>query len=468
MRHRVLGNRVRRLSAALAVAASVGMAATPVLAADVLDQSYTATFTVDVVHYVIVAAQTFTPGLTGSLNRVDLSIGRFDNAGPLTVSIQTTSAGAPTGTVLASVTLPLATVPNDSDVHPVSVALPPSLSTAGTQYAIVLAAPSARPDTAWLWEVDATGAAYAGGTALEGDTHLGTWTMQSTSDHTFATFVDPTPCAPGYWSVTGYGPCAPADAGHFVAGLGSTAQSPCAPGTYQPNSASITCVAAPVGTYVDVTGAVAPTTCPNGGTTAGTGSTSVTDCLTDTTPPVITPTVTGTLGLDGWYTSNVTLTWSVVEPETPDTLVTTGCANQAITADQDATTYACSASSAGGFTGPVTVTIRRDATPPAIACSASPGVLWPPNNKLAPVIVAVATAGATSFTLVSVTASAGVASDIQGWSIGTPDTAGLLRATRSGSGGARTYTLTYRATDEAGNAAGCSTTVVVPHDMRVG
>jgi len=467
MRHRVLGNRVRRLSAALAVAASVGMAATPVLAADMLDQSYTATFTVDVVHDVIVAAQTFTPGLTGSLNRVDLSIGRFDNAGPLTVSIQTTSAGAPTGTVLASVTLPLATVPNDSDVHPVSVALPPSLSTAGTQYAIVLAAPSARPDTAWLWEVDTTGAAYAGGTALQGDTHLGTWTMQSTSDYTFATYVDPTPCAPGYWSVTGYGPCAPADAGHFVAGQGSMAQSPCPLGTFQPDAASAACIRAPVGSYVDTVGAVAPIACPDGGTTAGTGSTSVSDCISDTTPPVITPTVTGTLGLNGWYTSDVTLTWSVVEPQTPGSLATTGCTDQAITTDQAATTYSCSATSLGGAAGPVTVTIKRDATPPTIACSASPGVLWPPNNRLVPVTVAVTTTGGTTFTLLSVTASAGVAGDMQGWNTGTPDTAGLLRATRSGSGGARIYTLTYRATDDAGNTAGCATTVIVPHDMGV-
>jgi len=83
------------------------------------------------------------------------------------------------------------------------------------------------------------------------------------------------------------------------------------------------------------------------------------------------------------------------------------------------------------------------------------------------VTVAVTTTGGTAFTLLSVTASAGVAGDMQGWNTGTPDTAGLLRATRSGSGGARIYTLMYRATDEAGNTAGCAAAVIVPHDMGV-
>ena len=35
----------------------------------------------------------------------------------------------------------------------------------------------------------------------------------------------------------------------------------------------------------------------------------------DTTPPVITPAVSGTTGANDWYTSNVTVTWSVADPE---------------------------------------------------------------------------------------------------------------------------------------------------------
>jgi hypothetical protein len=46
--------------------------------------------------------------------------------------------------------------------------------------------------------------------------------------------------------------------------------------------------------------------------------------------------------------------------------------DQNITSDQGATTYSCSASSAGGSSGPVDVTIKRDATKPTIQGLASP------------------------------------------------------------------------------------------------
>lgn len=53
--------------------------------------------------------------------------------------------------------------------------------------------------------------------------------------------------------------------------------------------------------------------------------------LFDTTPPVITPNVAGTLGQNGWYVSNVAATWTVSDPESTPT--TTGCETQNITAD---------------------------------------------------------------------------------------------------------------------------------------
>jgi hypothetical protein len=90
---------------------------------------------------------------------------------------------------------------------------------------------------------------------------------------------------------------------------------------------------------------------------------------TDATPPVIAFNVAGTLGQNGWYTSDVTVTWSVTENESPSTLAKTGCVDQNITSDQSATSYYCSASSTGGLTGPVSVPINRDATPPSIGIS---------------------------------------------------------------------------------------------------
>jgi hypothetical protein len=72
-------------------------------------------------------------------------------------------------------------------------------------------------------------------------------------------------------------------------------------------------------------------------------------------------------GNNGWYKGNVTLTWNVSEPQSPNSLVKTGCVDQTINADQAATTYSCSATSSGGSSGtPVSVTIKRDGTLPSV------------------------------------------------------------------------------------------------------
>jgi Regulator of chromosome condensation (RCC1) repeat len=111
--------------------------------------------------------------------------------------------------------------------------------------------------------------------------------------------------------------------------------------------------------------------------------------------------------------------------------------------------------------------IPPDTTPPTVTCSADRATLWPPNHKLVPVSVHVtvqdAGSGPAGFELRTVTH----ADDAQGWTIGTPDTAGLLRAEREG-GRARRYELTYRGFDRAGNAADCTATVVVPANAASG
>jgi len=93
-------------------------------------------------------------------------------------------------------------------------------------------------------------------------------------------------------------------------------------------------------------------------------SDSVTYDIVDPTPPVITSDVQGTQGDNGWYKSNVSLTWNVLENESPNSLQLTDCDDQTITTDQAAATYSCSATSAGGNAGPETVSIKRDATKP--------------------------------------------------------------------------------------------------------
>jgi hypothetical protein len=91
--------------------------------------------------------------------------------------------------------------------------------------------------------------------------------------------------------------------------------------------------------------------------------------ITDDTAPsisyVLTPSVPH--GANGWFVSNVSLVWTVDEGDSPSTLVLTGCVDQSLTADQASTDYSCSATSAGGSDGPVTVSIKIDQSAPVIS-----------------------------------------------------------------------------------------------------
>jgi uncharacterized repeat protein (TIGR01451 family) len=114
-------------------------------------------------------------------------------------------------------------------------------------------------------------------------------------------------------------------------------------------------------------------TVSGGGETSGaTGNNSASDPTTitvvsDSTPPVITPTVTGTLGNNGWYTSNVSVSWTVTDPDSAITS-TTGCGTTNITSDTAGMTLTCSATSSGG-TSSQSVTVKRDATAPALTAT---------------------------------------------------------------------------------------------------
>ena len=87
--------------------------------------------------------------------------------------------------------------------------------------------------------------------------------------------------------------------------------------------------------------------------------------LADGTAPLIVPTVTGTAGANGWYVSDVAVSWTVNDAETPVTS-TSGCGTSTVTADTAGVTFTCTAQSAGG-TATRSVTIKRDVTPPVLA-----------------------------------------------------------------------------------------------------
>ena len=189
----------------------------------------------------------------------------------------------------------------------------------------------------------------------------------------------------------------------------------------------------------------------------------------DPTPPVITPQIDGPLGDNGWYVGDVTVTWKVVEPQSASSVVTSGCDETSITSDTKGTTLTCTATSDGG-TASKSVTIYRDATPPAIRCLPTPSSLWPPTGRLVPVSVRVnvtdETSGPGGFLLTGTATSLGdLAQDVVDFDVGTPDVAGLLRAKRPGTASERIYSLTYTAQDLAGNTTECVGTVTVPHDQ---
>lgn len=101
------------------------------------------------------------------------------------------------------------------------------------------------------------------------------------------------------------------------------------------------------------------------------GQTTRTGSFDDTTPPVITPTITGTLGQNGWYRSNVTVTWSVSDPGSGIT-TKTGCDTVTLTSDTPGTTLTCSAVNGKGMPASNSVTIKIDKTPPTITATVSP------------------------------------------------------------------------------------------------
>jgi hypothetical protein len=209
----------------------------------------------------------------------------------------------------------------------------------------------------------------------------------------------------------------------------------------------------------------------------------------DTTPPSTTALPSPQPNSGGWNNSDVTITLNSTDNEPggtgvkqitysatgaqtiASTVVNVASASFTINIEGMTTITFFGTDNAGNVAAANTITVQLDKTPPTVACSASPNVLWPPNNKLVPVSLSVtltdALSGPAGFTLVSVTSNEPDSGqgDIQGFTTGTASTSGQLRAQRLGSGTGRAYTFTYSGADRAGNTASCTATVIVPHDQ---
>ncbi len=87
--------------------------------------------------------------------------------------------------------------------------------------------------------------------------------------------------------------------------------------------------------------------------------------IIDTTPPVITPDVSGTLGNNDFYLSDVNISWTVSDAESAVSNQS-GCDTQTVTSDTNGITFICMATSGGG-TNTQSVTVKRDTTNPNIS-----------------------------------------------------------------------------------------------------
>lgn len=154
-------------------------------------------------------AQTFTSGLTGRLDQVDLAVSRVGapTTLPLTIQIRTTSGGVPSAAILATANLPGASIPLASLPGFLSVALAPSVPvTAGVQYAIVLSSGSCAFVNCFHWGFPPGTNAYAAGAALQ-SVSGGPWGasgLLTNSDLAFKTYVAQAPatkaeCKKGGW-----------------------------------------------------------------------------------------------------------------------------------------------------------------------------------------------------------------------------------------------------------------------------
>jgi hypothetical protein len=216
----------------------------------------------------------------------------------------------------------------------------------------------------------------------------------------------------------------------------------------------------------------------------------------DATPPppppadTVAPVTTASGNPAGWATQNVTVTLAATDNAGGSGVkeigykvggvsktVSGASASVPVTAEGTTTITYSAKDNAGNVEAEKTLVVRIDKTAPTITCSASPRTLWPADHKLVPVTATVKVtdgrSGPAGFTLTAVTsnepddapgsADGATAGDITGFSLGTADTSGQLRAERSTSGHGRVYALTYAGRDVAGNQRTCTTTVSVPN-----
>ncbi len=277
-----------------------------------------------------VNSATFTEGQAGTftVTATGNPLPMISGTGSLPIGVTLTSAGVLSGTPTQSGTFPITLtatngVPPDATLgFTLTVDGPPTITSANSatftqgQAGSFTVTASGTPSSMF----SETGTLPTGMTLSSGGVLAGTPTQSGSFPITITasnghgsdtqgfniTVVAPvTLCTPGYYSSTGYTPCAAASPGTYVATTGATSATNCLAGTYNPSTGSTSaaaCLAADPGSYVGSPGSGSETPCglgtysstsgassctnaPPGTYVATTGATSATNCLAGTYNP---------------------------------------------------------------------------------------------------------------------------------------------------------------------------------------
>jgi hypothetical protein len=180
-------------------------------------------------------------------------------------------------------------------------------------------------------------------------------------------------------------------------------------------------------------------------------------------------------GKNSWYTTDVSLTLAV-NPGAYGGAVTTeyqvnggawtATAGEALPFTEGVYTVSFrSRDQAGNVEQTKTIQFKVDKTAPTLSVALDKSTIWPPNHTMVPVTATLsatdAGAGIESVVLTSITSDKPDSGqgDIHA-DFGTPSTTFSVRAEKD-----RVYTVTFTATDKAGNKTVKTATVTVPHDQ---
>ncbi|MCT8139273.1 S8 family serine peptidase [Anaerobacillus sp. CMMVII] len=200
----------------------------------------------------------------------------------------------------------------------------------------------------------------------------------------------------------------------------------------------------------------------------------------DTDAPVTNASVDGQEGTNGWYTADVTVTLTATDDES-DISETMYRVNEGewqtyssafeVTEEGTNKIEFYSVDSAGNEEDIQSLEVRVDKTAPTLAVTVDKSIFNVPNNKLEDIKVTLvendSVSGIATVHLTSITVNESYGNeDVQGAEFDTRDTEFSVRTSRNGNGKGRVYTVTYVATDNAGNTVEATATITVAHDQR--